>query len=80
MDYTLLSCIDSRVESQWNFTGDSIGTFRTWARFTVANSLRRSLLSQLTGTAIPWLKFLRASHEYETLTGVRESVLDIIII
>jgi DNA-directed RNA polymerase alpha subunit len=33
-------------------------------------------LSQLTGTAIPLVEISGASHEYETLTGVRESVLD----
>jgi DNA-directed RNA polymerase subunit alpha len=36
-------------------------------------------LSQLTGTAIPLVEISGASHEYETLTGVRESVLDIIL-
>jgi DNA-directed RNA polymerase subunit alpha len=35
-------------------------------------------LSQLTGTAI-LVEISGASHEYETLTGVRESVLDIIL-
>jgi DNA-directed RNA polymerase alpha subunit len=33
-------------------------------------------MSQLTGT-IPLVEISGASHEYETLTGVRESVLDI---
>jgi DNA-directed RNA polymerase subunit alpha len=74
MDYTLLSCIDSRVESPMKFYGRS-GTFAPGQGLTVANSLRRSLLSQLTGTAIPLVEISGASHEYETLTGVRESVL-----
>jgi hypothetical protein len=36
MDYTLLSCIDSRVESPMKFRAIRIGTFRTWAGLTVA--------------------------------------------
>lgn len=80
MDYTLLSCIDSRVESPMKFYGRfELGPFAPGQGLTVANSLRRSLLSQLTGTAIPLVEISGASHEYETLTGVRESVLDIIL-
>jgi DNA-directed RNA polymerase subunit alpha len=75
MDYTLLSCIDSRVESPMKFYGRfELGPLPGQG-LTVANSLRRSLLSQLTGTAIPLVEISGASHEYETLTGVRESVL-----
>jgi DNA-directed RNA polymerase alpha subunit len=55
-----------------------LGPFAPGQGLTVANSLRRSLLSQLTGTAIPLVEISGASHEYETLTGVRESVLDIL--
>jgi hypothetical protein len=36
MDYTLLSCIDSRVESPMKFRAIRIRTFR-WAGLTVAN-------------------------------------------
>ena len=80
MDYTLLSCIDSRVESPMKFYGRfELGPFAPGQGLTVANSLRRSLLSQLTGTAIPLVQISGASHEYETLIGVRESVLDIIL-
>ncbi len=80
MDYTLLSCIDSRVESPMKFYGRfELGPFAPGQGLTVANSLRRSLLSQLTGTAIPLVEISGASHEYATLTGVRESVLDIIL-
>jgi DNA-directed RNA polymerase alpha subunit len=74
MDYTLLSCIDSRVESPMKFYGVRIRPFAPGQGLTVANSLRRSLLSQLTGTAIPLVE-ISFLHEYETLTGVRESVL-----
>jgi DNA-directed RNA polymerase alpha subunit len=43
MDYTLLSCIDSRVESPMKFYGRfELGPFAPGQGLTVANSLRRS--------------------------------------
>ncbi len=44
---------------------------------TLGNALRRGLLSSLPGAAIASLRVHGASHEYATLKGVRESVLDI---
>lgn len=44
---------------------------------TVGNALRRALLSSLPGAAITELKLDGASHEYETVEGIREDVLDI---
>lgn len=80
MNQTLLSCIDSRVEGPMQFYGRfELGPFAPGQGLTVANSLRRSLLSQLTGTAIPLVEISGALHEYETLTGVKESILDILL-
>ncbi len=44
---------------------------------TLGNALRRILLSSLPGAAISSLRLNGANHEYTTLKGVRESVLDI---
>lgn len=78
--YTLLSCIDSRVENLTKFYGRfEIGPFAPGQALTVANALRRALLSQLSGTSITLLEIQGASNEYEILNGVRESVLDIIL-
>lgn len=80
MDYTLLSCIDSTCVSPMKFYGRfKLGPFAPGQGLTVANSLRRSLLSQLTGQAIPLVEIYGACHEYETLMGVRESVLDLLL-
>lgn len=80
MEYTLLSCIDSRVENPRKFYGRfELGPFAPGQGLTVANALRRSLLSELIGTAITLVEINGASHEYETLVGVRESVLDILL-
>ncbi len=44
---------------------------------TLGNGLRRVLLSSLPGAAISSLRVSGAHHEYTTLKGVKESVLDI---
>nr|YP_010733707.1 RNA polymerase alpha subunit [Gayralia brasiliensis]YP_010733781.1 RNA polymerase alpha subunit [Monostroma nitidum]WEG92978.1 RNA polymerase alpha subunit [Gayralia brasiliensis]WEG93052.1 RNA polymerase alpha subunit [Monostroma nitidum] len=78
--YTLLSCIDSKVEHATKFYGRfSLGPFAPGQALTVANALRRSLLSQLPGVAITLLEVQGATNEYEMLNGVRESILDIIL-
>lgn len=46
---------------------------------TLGNAFRRVLLSSLPGAAITAAKIEGASHEYSTLTGVKDSVLDIIL-
>lgn len=46
---------------------------------TLGNALRRVLLSSLPGAAVVAVKIVGASHEYSTLSGVRDTVLDIIL-
>jgi len=46
---------------------------------TLGNALRRVLLSSLPGASITGVKIDGISHEYSTLKGVRESVLDILL-
>jgi len=46
---------------------------------TIGNSLRRTLLSSIPGTAIVAIKFDGVSHEFSTIPGVVEDVTDIII-
>lgn len=47
--------------------------------YTVANSLRRVLLSSLPGSAITEVKFNEATHEFTTLKHVKEDVLEILL-
>ncbi|MFH1218431.1 MAG: DNA-directed RNA polymerase subunit alpha [Candidatus Peregrinibacteria bacterium] len=44
---------------------------------TVGNALRRVLLSSLPGACVTGIKIAGVSHEYTTVKGVKESVLDI---
>lgn len=46
---------------------------------TLGNALRRVLLSSLPGTAITAVKVAGVSHEYSTIPGVADSMLDIIL-
>lgn len=46
---------------------------------TLGNSLRRIMLSSLPGTAVKWIKIENVLHEFSTVTGVKEDVIDIIL-
>jgi len=46
---------------------------------TLANSLRRVALSSIPGTKVTGIKVKWVSHEYSTLPGIRDSVLDIML-
>ena len=80
MEPLLLSCIESRVENSRNFYGRfQLGPFVLGQGLTIANSLRRSLLSEISGLAITAVEIEGVVHEYSTIEGVRESVLDILL-
>ena len=46
---------------------------------TLGNSLRRILLSSLPGTAVRWIKIDNVLHEFSTIPGVKEDVIEIIL-
>ena len=46
---------------------------------TLGNSLRRVLMSGLEGTAVTAVRIAGVNHEYATVPGVREDVLDILL-
>lgn len=46
---------------------------------TVGNSLRRVLLSSLEGAAIAYIKIDGVTHEFSTIPGVKEDVVDLIL-
>nr|BDA99053.1 RNA polymerase alpha subunit [Rhodomonas sp. NIES-2332] len=46
---------------------------------TLGNSLRRTLLSDLEGTAIVAVRIAGVSHEFSTIPGIREDVLEILL-
>ncbi len=46
---------------------------------TLGNSLRRIILSSISGTGITSFKIHGAAHEFDTITGVREDALNIVL-
>jgi DNA-directed RNA polymerase alpha subunit len=75
-----LNCEECVLENPRNFYGSfTLGPFKNSQSLTVANALRRTLLSELHGIAITHLEIDGAIHEYSTLLGVRESILDILL-
>lgn len=46
---------------------------------TIGNSLRRVMLSSIPGTRVTGVKIAGVSHEYATLPGVHDSILDILL-
>jgi len=46
---------------------------------TLGNALRRVMLSSLPGAAVSGMKIKGISHEYTTIKGVKESILDILL-
>jgi DNA-directed RNA polymerase subunit alpha len=46
---------------------------------TLGNSLRRVMLSSIPGARVTGIKVKGVSHEYTTLPGVRESILDMML-
>lgn len=80
MEHVLLYNIESRVENNRSLYGQfQLGPFDRGQALTVANTLRRTLLSELNGLAIVCVEISGVSHEYSHIKGVRESVLDILL-
>ena len=80
MTYTLLSCIDSKIINPTKFYGRfELGTWNSGQAINIANILRRGLLSELSGTSITFVKIIGTSHEYDTLPGIQECILDILL-
>lgn len=47
--------------------------------YTVGNPLRRILLSSLAGAAVTWVKIEGVLHEYGTIPGVKEDVIEFLL-
>ena len=79
-DLVFVSCRESRIENPRSLYGCFyLGPFSSEQSLTIANTIRRTLLSELKGLAITSVEIEGATHEYSTLQGVRDSVLDILL-
>lgn len=57
----------------------AIGPFLKGQSITIGNALRRVLLSNLTGLAIISVRIANIEHEFSTIPGVKEDVVDILL-
>ena len=74
-----IACKESRIENNTNFYGCFyIGPFDDSLTQTLANDLRRTLLSELTGLAITSIEIEGILHRFSSLPGMKETVLDLI--
>lgn len=62
-----------------NHTVFVMGPLPTGYGVTLGNALRRVLLSSLPGACVTGIKIDGVNHEYSTIKGVKESVLDIML-
>ena len=80
MPHLIFSCLESRIEDNGALFGRYLlGPLRIGQATTVATALRRALLSEIQGIGITAVEIVGASHQYSSIKGVRESVLDILL-
>ena len=80
MSQFFISCKESKIENNRSFYGCfNLGPFEPSQSITIANALRRTLLSELYGLSIISVEIEGATHEYSNLSGVKDSVLDILL-
>nr|YP_009296912.1 DNA-directed RNA polymerase alpha subunit [Bangiopsis subsimplex]AOM66255.1 DNA-directed RNA polymerase alpha subunit [Bangiopsis subsimplex]ARO90383.1 DNA-directed RNA polymerase subunit alpha [Bangiopsis subsimplex] len=80
MSLLQIECLESRIDKPRDHYGQfAISPLRSSQAITIGNALRRTLLSDLEGTAIAAVKLAGVNHEFSTISGVREDVLEILL-
>jgi DNA-directed RNA polymerase subunit alpha len=75
-----VECIESNTENdQSQYSRFVLEPLERGQGTTVGNALRRVLLSNLEGTAVTSVRIAGVNHEFATIPGVREDVLDILL-
>lgn len=75
-----IKCVNTTTDSDGSIYGKFV--FEPLERgygTTIGNSLRRVLLSSLEGAAVTAVRIEGITHEYTTISGVREDVMDILL-
>jgi len=67
------------IEKKNNLTTFEIEGFYPGYGITIGNALRRVLLSSLEGAAVTQVKIKGINHEFSTIDGVLEDIIDIIL-
>ncbi|MBS0014814.1 MAG: DNA-directed RNA polymerase subunit alpha [Arthrospira sp. SH-MAG29] len=75
-----IECIESNISTDRSQYGKFVlGPLDRGQGITVGNALRRVLLSNLEGTAITAVRIAGVNHEFATINGAREDVLEIML-
>lgn len=75
-----IECVESNTqENRSQYSKFVLEPLERGQGTTVGNALRRVLLSNLEGTAITAVRIAGVSHEFATIPGVREDVLEILM-
>nr|YP_009495901.1 RNA polymerase alpha subunit [Plagiogramma staurophorum]AWT38340.1 RNA polymerase alpha subunit [Plagiogramma staurophorum] len=75
-----IKCLKSEnIESGANYSQFLISSLRPGQGITVGNQLRRVLLGDLGGTSISAVRIAGVRHEFSTIPGVREDILEILL-
>nr|QKV46141.1 RNA polymerase alpha subunit [Selliguea yakushimensis] len=75
-----LNCVESRVENKRLHYGRFVvSPFRRGQASTVGVAMRRALLEEIRGTSITRARFHGVVHEYSTVTGIKETIHDILV-
>jgi DNA-directed RNA polymerase subunit alpha len=75
-----LNCIENYIDNEHNHYGCFlIEPLEIGQGITLGNALRRTLLSDLTGFAITGVRINNLKHEFSTIEGLREDVLEVLL-
>lgn len=75
-----LSYIESRIQEKGQlYAHFHLGSFLAGQALTVANALRRTLLAEIPGLVVTNIEIEGANHEFASLSGVHENVLNIVL-
>ena len=75
-----LTCIENYIDTNNNHFGSFlIEPLELGQGITLGNSLRRTLLSDLTGLAITGVRINNLKHEFSIIEGLREDILEVLL-
>ncbi|MCW6035138.1 DNA-directed RNA polymerase subunit alpha [Spirulina subsalsa FACHB-351] len=75
-----IECVESKTQkNQSQYSRFVIEPLERGQGITVGNALRRVLLANLEGAAVTAVRIAGVSHEFSTIPGVREDVLEILL-
>lgn len=75
-----LNCIETYIDNEQNHYGCFlIEPLEIGQGITLGNALRRTLLSDLTGFSITGVRINNLKHEFSTIEGLREDVLEVLL-